>query len=335
MTREKDADLLPDADGVTNILNAGAADTANSDKADDGWSIFLRPDHTYTVSLHICCEDENAQVTMEIGSILLTLTDPDGDRTFTAVFSVPVGTRTTGVVRICVTCNLIRVCSDGEVTIDPEGTVFDLATGIPVNAATVACMQGGGAAASSQSTFTLWEPGVTSGQVNPQVVGSDGYFSFFTPPGTFRLDVTKQGYQPYTSGDIVVVATPVHYDVPLTPLVNKATGQQIAMTDGGFEPSVVTIAPGTVVEWLNAGAAVHASTSITPALSFPGASVAAVANGAWDSGLLEPGETYKFTFTAAGVYIYRYAANPTATATIIVAQPVAPEIKLYLPVITR
>ena len=37
VTREKDADLLPDADGVTNILNAGAPDTANNDKADDGW----------------------------------------------------------------------------------------------------------------------------------------------------------------------------------------------------------------------------------------------------------------------------------------------------------
>ena len=194
---------------------------------------------------------------------------------------MPVGGRITGVVRICVTCSLIRVCSDGEVTIDPEGTVFDLATGMPVNAATVACMQGNGAAASSQSVFSLWQPSANSGQVNPQVVGSDGYFSFFTPPGTFRLDVTKQGYQPYTSSDIVVVDAPVHYDVPLTPLVNEATGQQIAMTDGGFEPSVVTIAPGTVVEWLNAGAAVHASTSITPAVSFPGVRAlrAAAANG--------------------------------------------------------
>ncbi|MEZ4658811.1 MAG: DUF11 domain-containing protein [Caldilineaceae bacterium] len=36
-TREKDADLLPDGDGFTNILDNGAADVANKDRADDGW----------------------------------------------------------------------------------------------------------------------------------------------------------------------------------------------------------------------------------------------------------------------------------------------------------
>ncbi|MCB0126586.1 MAG: DUF11 domain-containing protein, partial [Caldilineaceae bacterium] len=37
VTSEKDADLLPDSDGVTNILNNGTADVADQDKADDGW----------------------------------------------------------------------------------------------------------------------------------------------------------------------------------------------------------------------------------------------------------------------------------------------------------
>ena len=40
-TREKDADLLPDGDGVTNILDNGATDVANRDRGDDGW---LNPD---------------------------------------------------------------------------------------------------------------------------------------------------------------------------------------------------------------------------------------------------------------------------------------------------
>ena len=134
----------------------------------------------------------------------------------------------------------------------------------------------------------------------------------------------------------MVVDAPVHYDVPLTPIVNDTTGQQIAMTDGGFEPSVVTIAPGTVVEWLNAGSGVHASTSITPAVSYEGAGIASTAaNGGWDSGLLEPGESYKLKFDTVGTYIYRDAANPTATATIIVAAPVMPVNKVYLPIVTK
>lgn len=301
-----------------------------------GWSLFLRPGHTYTASLRICCADPNAQVTMEIGSIVVTLSDPDGDRTFTGVFTVPATGRFTGVVRICVTCNLIRVCSDGEVTIDPEGTVFDVMTGAPINGALVACTQAGMSAASSQQVFSLWMPSANSGQINPQTVGSDGYFSFFTPPGTFRLDVSKQGYQQHTSSDIVVVDAPVHYDVPLTPLIADVAGQQIAMTDSGFEPSIVTVAPGTVVEWLNADTSVHSSTSITPSVFFSGADVAAAAvNGAWDSGLLDASETYKFKFDTLGVYSYRDAADPTATATIIVAEPVVVEKKLFLPIISR
>ncbi|MCB0188129.1 MAG: DUF11 domain-containing protein, partial [Caldilineaceae bacterium] len=36
-TRELDADTMPDADGVTNILDNGANDVADNDKADDGW----------------------------------------------------------------------------------------------------------------------------------------------------------------------------------------------------------------------------------------------------------------------------------------------------------
>ncbi|MEZ4674435.1 MAG: DUF11 domain-containing protein [Caldilineaceae bacterium] len=46
---EKDADLLPDSDGVTNILANGTADVADQDKGDDGW---LNP----TVPIENCRE---------------------------------------------------------------------------------------------------------------------------------------------------------------------------------------------------------------------------------------------------------------------------------------
>jgi uncharacterized repeat protein (TIGR01451 family) len=313
------------------IIPAGRLDPS-------GWFVFLRPGRTYTVTLRVCCADPNAQVQLEMGDLVVVLSDPDGDHIFSGVFSVPAQGRFTGVMRICVTCNLIRICTDGEVTIDPEGTVYDVLTGAPVPTALVACMQEGASAASGQSPFSLWAPSANSGQINPQTVGADGYFSFFTPPGTFRLDVSKTGYQPFTSSDIVVVDAPVHYDAPLTPIVNEAAGQQIVLTDGGVEPSVVTVAPGAVVEWINAGSAVHSSVSITPALSFPGAITAAAANGAWDSGLLDPGESYKFKFNALGTYTYRDAANPTATATVIVAEPVVQppsQNKLFLPIVNK
>ncbi|MEZ4862445.1 MAG: GEVED domain-containing protein [Caldilineaceae bacterium] len=303
-----------------------------------GWTIFLRPGHTYTVSLHICCGDPNAQVTMTIGDISLTLTDPDGDRTFTATFTVPTGGRFTGDVAICVTCELIRICSNGQVTIDPEGTVFDLVTGLPLASATVACMEANVSAASGQTTFSLWAA-EDFGQVNPQSVAADGYFSFFTPQGTYRLQVNKAGYQPYASMDLAVVDTPVHFDVPLTPLVNGNADHQISISENGFEPAVITVEPGAVIEWINAGTTVHSSTSITPSVSYGDTAAAGVMAGSsgWDSGLLTTGESYKRQLNTEGAYIYEDSANPDATATIIVKQstPVETEQKLFLPLVTK
>ncbi|MEZ4640851.1 MAG: hypothetical protein R2856_38820 [Caldilineaceae bacterium] len=60
------------------------------------------------------------------GDDTVELTDPDNDHIYTGTFSIAVGGRMSGNVRICVTCNLIRRCTDGQVTIDPEGTVFDV-----------------------------------------------------------------------------------------------------------------------------------------------------------------------------------------------------------------
>ena len=305
---------------------------------ESGWSVFLRPGHTYTVSLRVCCADPNAQVTINVGDISLTLSDPDGDRTFSATFTVPVGGRFTGTVRVCVTCDLIRRCSDGQVTIDPEGTVFDVNTGQPIAGATVACMQADSSTTSGQQVFSLW-PAADFEQINPQTVLTDGYFSFFTPSGVYRLNVNKAGYQPYESPDLTVVDAPVHFDVPLTPLVAQATGQQISISENGFEPSIVTVAPGTVIEWINAGASVHSSTSITPTVSFDGVAAAGVNAGSagWDSGLLTTGESYKRQLTAEGTYTYRDSTNPDATATIIVKQstPVATARMVYLPLVQK
>jgi uncharacterized repeat protein (TIGR01451 family) len=314
------------------IIPAGRLD-------ETGWSLFLRPGHTYTVSLRVCCADLNAQVTVEIGNLSVTLSDPDGDRVYTGSFSVPAGGRLTGAVRICVTCNLIRRCSDGTVLIDPEGTVFDVLTGLPIDGATVACMQAGvsigpASGAAGGETLTLW-PADQYGQINPQTVGTDGYFSFFTPQGTYRVQVNKAGYQPYESPDLTVVDAPVHHDVPLTPLISAAAGEQIAITAGGFEPAVLTIPTGTVVEWVNADTAVRSSTSITPSAASAVQSAGVTATTGWDSGLLQTGESYKRQFTTPGTYIYQDVNNPDATATIIVEESGAVERTIYMPVVSR
>ena len=158
----------------------------------------------------------------------------------------------------------------------------------------------------------------------------------FLSQGTYLLNVSKSVYQSYVSPDLTVVDAPVHFDVPLTPILTQAAGQQIAVSNGGFEPAIITVEPGTVIEWINAGGEMHSSTSITPAVKLEGVAGAAITadNGAWDSGLLQTGESYKRQLNVVGTYTYQDATNPNSTATIIVKQAEANN-KVYLPVVSR
>ncbi|MCB0089605.1 MAG: hypothetical protein KDE54_16980, partial [Caldilineaceae bacterium] len=107
-----------------------------------------------------------------------------------------------------------------------------------------------------------------------------------------------------------------------------------AITDGGFEPAVVTVAPGSVIEWVNAGEAAHSTMSTADAAS------AAQAAESWDSGLLNTGESYKRTLATEGTYSYQDASDPSITGTIIVKkasvtepEPTAKEI--FLPLVKK
>ena len=302
---------------------------------EDGWRVFLRRGTVYTASLTICCDDPNAVVTLELGTVAtLTLTDPDGDGTFTATFTTPSTGPITGRIRICVICYLIKVCSDGEVTIDPEGTVFDITTGLPVSSSAVACMAEQASGAGGESVFSLW-PAEDFDQINPQTTKSDGYFSFFTPAGTYQLQVSKSGYQAYHSQDLTVVDAPVHFDVPLTPHVAGETTNTVLITAEGFDPAVLTVEPGAVVEFVNMDVAFHSSRSTSPAPSFTPQAAELQSSDAWDSGLLGNGASYKRTLTTEGTYTYADAVNPAVTATIIVEKAAALQINLYLPAVNR
>ena len=148
----------------------------------------------------------------------------------------------------------------------------------------------------------------------------------------YQLAVTKSGYQQYRSANVDVVDEPVHYDVPLTPLIAEAAGQVIEMSEAGFSPAVLTVKPGAVIEWVNVGTDSHTATSVNPAVPQP-----AAASGGWDSGLLAAGESYKFRFNAEGTYTYQDTQNPANTATIIVQQADNPaeSQRVFLPVINR
>ena len=294
---------------------------------ESGWRIFLRPGVVYKVMLEICCGDPNAQVVLELGDQQIDLTDPDGDGTYEATFTAPPRGSVNGRIRICVLCDLIRKCSDGQVLIDPEGTVYDALTGKEIADATVACFQETDA---SNATFDLWNA-AEFGQVNPQTTGSDGYYSFFTPAGTYQVEVVKDGYQTHRSPDLVVTDSPVHYDVQLMPVVSEEADYVISVTDSGFVPSILTVEPGSTIQWVNVGENAHSTTRDSAQ-----AAGASSAVGGWDSGLLNSGDSFKQTLTAAGTYTYTDTENPDFEATVVIGSgPTIPQRAIFLPLVAK
>jgi plastocyanin len=78
---------------------------------------------------------------------------------------------------------------------------------------------------------------------------------------------------------------------------------RVRMVDDAFRPRNVSISRGTRIRWVNAGESDHTST----------------ASGLWDSGLLDPGETYRRVFRRAGTFSYFCTAHPAMRGTITVA----------------
>ncbi|MBW7885551.1 MAG: hypothetical protein H3C34_23565 [Caldilineaceae bacterium] len=298
---------------------------------ESGWYVRLRPGMTYTVSVELCCSDPNASVQMVISDTeTIDLTDDDSDGVYTGAFTAGDQPHTSGSIMIVAQCGSTEVTGSGTTLIDPEGVVYDVKSAAPLAASTVACMQAGttGAGSGSATTYTLW-PAADFGQVNPQSTGSDGYFSFFTPAGTYQLAVSRSGYQSYRSTDIQVVSDPVRYDVALTPQIDAAANHVVVITEYGFEPAYLAVRPGDVVEWVNMTADGHTATSYKTQ-----AGAAAVGEANFDSGLLLAGEQYKFRFDSAASYTYVDAANPANSGTVVVAQDAGIN-TLFLPVVSR
>jgi plastocyanin len=80
----------------------------------------------------------------------------------------------------------------------------------------------------------------------------------------------------------------------------------VSIVDFVFQPQTVTINVGDQVTWTNGGPSGHTATSDT---------------GVWDSGLLNVGQTFSFTFNTAGSFPYHCTIHPFMLGTINVQGP--------------
>ncbi|MDH6705910.1 plastocyanin [Kitasatospora sp. MAA19] len=88
------------------------------------------------------------------------------------------------------------------------------------------------------------------------------------------------------------------------PKAPAAGAQQVTMMNLAFSPSTLTVSKGTTVTWTNNDAAPHTVTSS--------------GSGPLNSGTLNQGASYSYTFTTPGTYAYVCSIHPFMQGTVVV-----------------
>ena len=97
---------------------------------------------------------------------------------------------------------------------------------------------------------------------------------------------------------LAFVATPLATASPA-----RAADHSVAISDDAFGPSVLNLSVGDTVTWTNTDDSPHTVTA---------------EGGAFDSGNMDPGAIFSFTFTEPGTYTYRCDYHSDMQATIVV-----------------
>lgn len=122
------------------------------------------------------------------------------------------------------------------------------------------------------------------------------------------------GYLIGLSVGALVMAVVAIVGVHLRPAGASTTPIEIKMIDTPptFQPSNLSIKVGDTVEWKNVGTTIHhASTDSSSAINPADVSKPSDAK-PFDSGFLQPGQTFSYTFTVPGTYKYICAPHETS-----------------------
>ena len=81
----------------------------------------------------------------------------------------------------------------------------------------------------------------------------------------------------------------------------KQEQMTVSIRDYFFDPANITVAPGTTVKWVNEGNATHTVTAN---------------DRSFDSGRLNPGQSFTHTFEGSGTFSYFCEIHPSMTASV-------------------
>ncbi len=90
------------------------------------------------------------------------------------------------------------------------------------------------------------------------------------------------------------------------PATTQAAEITVAIRDYAFVPDKVAIHPGDTVVWTNRDQVPHTVTAL---------------GGAFASGAIAPGASFRYRFPAAGRYSYRCSLHPEMQASVVVSAP--------------
>lgn len=156
---------------------------------------------------------------------------------------------------------------------------------------------------------TATGPGFDTGKMDP----GQSVTITFDEAGTF--DFVCQ-FHPEMRGTVIVesdgtpeaspVASPAAVDT-IAPAETAGATIEMDIVDFAFAQPETTVAPGTTVTWTNAGVAPHTVSGLSE-----------------ESGTLDPGQSFSFTFNDAGTFDYQCAFHPQMVGQVIV-DPNAPQ----------
>jgi plastocyanin len=169
----------------------------------------------------------------------------------------------------------VTVIAGGSVSFTNSGNSVHTATAVP---GTLAGFDSGG---------------LGHGQAATAGFGTPGTFSYTSAPDCLNGNATP-GFDcgPYT----VVVVLPGQASSGQAPASSNVA---VSIDDAtGFQPGTLTVQAGQTVVWTNRGTKVHTAT--IDGGYFPG----------FDSGGINPGQSFSYTFSSPGVFTYHSATEP-------------------------
>ena len=157
-------------------------------------------------------------------------------------------------------------------------------------------------------TLSLFVTNVSSGTLEGTSTGIDGGVL-----GGFEFTVPFSGHRwgrifdPEESGPAASpAAAPAVGAVADTVATTASAGPIVEVVVEGLKfPAEIRVPVGGTVRWVNKDPLAHTTTS----------------EGVWDSGLVEPGGTFEFTFKTPGTYNYICTPHPFMKGTVIVEAP--------------